>query len=60
MSGVRKVADIGYYAPGGNLVLYYGEVGYWNGIARIGRLEGDLSAIADQDADFTATIERAD
>lgn len=53
------VGDIGYYAPWGNLVLYYGDVGYWNGIARIGRIHGDLSPIADQSADFTATIELA-
>jgi hypothetical protein len=31
------VNDIGYYAPFNNLVFYYGEVGYWNGIVRIGR-----------------------
>jgi hypothetical protein len=34
-----EINDIGYYAPSGDLVLYCGDVGYWNGIVRIGRLD---------------------
>jgi hypothetical protein len=34
------VGEIGYYAPGRALVLYYGGVGYFNGIIRIGRYGG--------------------
>jgi hypothetical protein len=34
-----EINDIGYYAPSGDLVLYYGDVGYWSGIVRIGRLD---------------------
>ncbi|WP_290218472.1 cyclophilin-like fold protein [Corynebacterium atrinae] len=44
-----EVSDLGYYAPNGVVVLYTGEVGFWNGIARIDRMEGDQSV----------TIERA-
>jgi hypothetical protein len=33
------IADVGYYAPSQDLVLYYGDVGYWNGIVRIGRFD---------------------
>lgn len=51
--------DIGWYAPSGDLVLYYGDVGRWPGIARIGHITGDLNAIAMQQNDFTATIELA-
>lgn len=51
--------DIGWYAPSGDLVLYYGDVGRWPGIARIGNITGDLNAIAIQQNDFTATIELA-
>jgi hypothetical protein len=51
--------DIGWYAPSGDVVLYYGDVGYWPGIARIGHISGDLDTIADQQSDFTATIEVA-
>lgn len=34
-----EVGDIGYYAPAHDLVLYYGDVGHWNGIVRIGRFD---------------------
>jgi hypothetical protein len=53
------VTDIGYYAPSNNLVFYYGEVGYWNGIVRIGRFDtADLEFIRDQPDGFQLTIER--
>ena len=51
--------DIGYYAPAGDLVFYYGDVGYFNGIVRIGEFEGSMDAITSQAGDFTATIEIA-
>jgi hypothetical protein len=52
--------DIGYYAPGGNLVFYYGDTGYWDGIARIGELTSDISPIQNQPEDFSVTIDLAD
>jgi hypothetical protein len=52
--------DIGYYAPWGNLVFYYGDVGYFNGIVRVGQFEGSLDAITRQAQDFVATIDIAD
>ncbi|MEU5046871.1 cyclophilin-like fold protein [Streptomyces griseorubiginosus] len=51
--------DIGYYAPGGDLVFYYGDVGYYDGILRIGQFEGDMDAIANQADGFTARVELA-
>lgn len=36
-----EVGDLGYYAPDGVLVLYYGEVGYFPGIVRLGTLAPD-------------------
>jgi hypothetical protein len=54
-----NIADIGYYAPSNNLVLYYGDVGYWNGIVRIGRLNSDdLDFIQGQPDGFQVTIDR--
>ncbi|KRE33663.1 hypothetical protein ASG82_21525 [Mycobacterium sp. Soil538] len=56
-----EVTDIGYYAPSQDLVLYYGDVGYWNGIVRIGRFDRDeLSFVQSQPDRFTVTIERQD
>jgi hypothetical protein len=38
--------DIGYRAAGGHLVLYYDDAApYWNGIVRIGELDGDIAAV---------------
>ena len=53
------VGDLGYWAPDGDLVLYYGEVGYWAGIMRIGEIDGDMQAVARQPGDVDATIELA-
>jgi hypothetical protein len=54
------VNDIGYYAPSNNLVFYYGDVGYWNGIVRIGQFSGqDIDLIEQQPDDADITIERA-
>lgn len=52
--------DIGWYAPSSDLVLYYGDVGYWNGIARIGAFDGSTDAIAEQPDGATIRIELAD
>ena len=49
--------DIGYYNPTGNLVFYYDDVGFFNGIVRLGQFNGSVEAIANQSGDFTATIE---
>ena len=51
-----EISDIGYYQPSGDLVFYYGDVGYWNGIVRIGRFDNTMKLIEQQDHDFRATI----
>jgi hypothetical protein len=65
MAGVPEgddpdISDIGYYQPSGDLVFYYGDVGYWNGIVRIGRFDNTMELIEQQDHDFRVTIERSD
>lgn len=52
------VGDVGYYAPGNDLVLYYGDQSYYPGIVIIGRLDGDAAhRIANLDGAVTATVE---
>jgi hypothetical protein len=52
------VGDVGYYAPGNDLVLYYGDQSYYPGIVKIGRLDGDAAArIAGMDGAITATVD---
>ncbi len=52
------IGDVGYYAPGNDLVFYYGDQSYYSGIVIIGRLDGEAaSRIADMDGTITATVE---
>ena len=53
------IGDIGYYAPSSDLVFYYGDVGYWNGIVRIGRFDTTMELIEHQADNFKVTIERS-
>jgi hypothetical protein len=51
------VGDVGYYAPGNDLVLYYGNQSYYPGIVVLGRLDGDAaSRIASMDGTITANV----
>jgi hypothetical protein len=52
--------DIGYWAPDGDFVLYYDDdAPYFDGIVRIGDLDGDIEAIARLPEGASVTIERA-
>ncbi|WP_345118493.1 cyclophilin-like fold protein [Ornithinibacter aureus] len=51
------VGDLGYYAPGSHVVLYYGDQSYFTGIVVLGRMEGDAAErIAEMDGPVTATL----
>jgi hypothetical protein len=42
------------------LVFYYdSDAPFFNGIVRIGQLDGDIDALERQNEDFSVTIERA-
>ena len=52
--------DIGYFAPGGDLVLYYDrDAPYFDGIVPIGEFDGDVRAIERLPDDARVTVERA-
>jgi len=59
LSVEERAMMAGYYSPGGDLVFYYGEVGFYNGIVRVGEFEGGMEAIERQSDDFSVRIERA-
>ena len=40
------VGDIAYYAPWGNLALYYKDFGYSAGLIRIGRFDAGVEALS--------------
>jgi hypothetical protein len=55
------VGDLGYYAPGKDLVLYYGDQSYFPGIVVLGRLDGDAAQrISELDGPVTARVEAQD
>ena len=51
--------DIGYYAPDRVLVFYYADVGYFNGIARLGHFDTPIDTLVDLADGTTVTIELA-
>ncbi|BBY26845.1 cyclophilin-like fold protein [Mycolicibacterium sediminis] len=54
-----EVADIGYYAPTSDLVLYYGDVGFYDGIVNVGRFDAEaVEWIGSRPDGAAVTIER--
>ena len=54
-----EINDLGYYAPSNDLVFYFGDVGYFDGIVRIGRFSSqDMDLIERQSDGREVTIER--
>jgi hypothetical protein len=41
-----RAGDIAYYAPWGNLAIFYRNFGYSTGLVKLGRLEGDIGILA--------------
>jgi len=51
------VGDVGYYAPGNDLVLYYGDQSYYNGIVMLGRMHDDAAErIASMDGSIRVSL----
>jgi len=51
------VGDLGYYAPGNDLVRYYCDQSYFPGIVILGRLDGDAARhISELHGPVTATV----
>jgi hypothetical protein len=56
-----QAGDITYYAPWGNLALFYRDAGHADGLVRLGHLRGEAAdVLAGLDEGTTATITRAD
>jgi hypothetical protein len=49
-------ADLGYYTPGRDLVLYYGDQSSFHGIVILGELAGDLGSLAQFDGDLQVAL----
>lgn len=54
-----EVADLAYYAPWGNLAIFYRDAPFADGLVRLGRLDGGLAALQ-RLGRTTVRIERVD
>jgi hypothetical protein len=50
-----SVGDVSYYAPWGNLALFYRGAPYAEGLVRLGRIDGDVDALR-RTGSLSATI----
>jgi hypothetical protein len=53
------IGDITYYAPWGNLALFYRDFGYAPGLVRLGRIETGIDVLS-KPGPLTVTIDRAE
>ena len=54
-----SVGDIAYYAPWGNLAIFYKDAAYARGLVPLGRLESGVEALRER-GPLKATIERVE
>lgn len=52
------IGDIAYYAPWGNLAIFYRDFGYSAGLVKLGRLDSDVEALSAR-GPVRVTIEHA-
>lgn len=53
-----SVGDFTYYAPWGNLAIFYKDFGYSNGLIILGRVESGIDKLANISSNATITIEK--
>jgi hypothetical protein len=53
-----SVGDIAYFAPWGNLAIFYRDFGYSSGLVILGKIDGDMEAF-NAPGSVKATIELA-
>lgn len=53
-----SIGDLAYYAPWGNLALFYKDFGYSNSLIKLGAIDAGIDKLANMQGDFTVTIER--
>jgi hypothetical protein len=52
------LGDIAYYAPWGNLAIFYKDQGYANGLIKLGRIDSGIEALS-VPGSLKVTIDRA-
>ena len=51
-----SVGDLAYYAPWGNLAIFYRDFGYSNSLVLLGRLEAGIEILAAKKGEFSVHI----
>jgi hypothetical protein len=51
-----RAGDLAYYAPWGNLAIFYRDSSYATGLVRLGSLDSGIEELAGRGGDFTVTI----
>ncbi|WRU97600.1 cyclophilin-like fold protein [Priestia filamentosa] len=54
------IGDFTYYAPWGNLAIFYKDSGYSNRLIKLGEIESGIEKLENLNGDFTMIIERID
>lgn len=55
-----SVGDFTYYAPWGNLAIFYRDFGYSNGLIKLGEIESGIEKLESIKGNFTVQIEKVD
>jgi hypothetical protein len=55
-----RAGDLAYYAPWGNLAIFYRDSPYATGLVRLGSLESGIEELIGRNGDFTVTIQAID
>ena len=55
-----EVGDFSYYAPWGNISVFYKDFRYSNSLYKLGTIESGTEILGNINEDFEVTIERAD
>lgn len=55
-----QIADFSYYAPWGNLSIFYKDFRYSNSLVKLGTFESGIEKLGNMNEDFTVRIEKVD
>ncbi|MFR9779592.1 cyclophilin-like fold protein [Micromonospora sp. MS34] len=53
------IGDITYYAPWGNLAIFYRDFGYARGLVKLGHIDADINTFTRAEGGLTVTITSA-
>ena len=53
-----SVGDFAYYSPWGNMIMYYKDSGYANGVIKLGKIESGVEKLRNINGDVTVKIEK--